>query len=264
MVVSINSNEDIASVPPWRFLRSVVFVVDHFSADHAITPFNVTGHQLATLCSSICAEDRAKFLDPIVTSQYYMFSSTYIILFLFCFVVWQLFFLTIMVCRVVHRIILLTHFCCSQDWKMFWPGGSRWSESRRVLFFDWVTPVTRAAIKVTWVSRGEECRPNGLTRWRNRGRKRCWSIFCYWAHTCCEKTPLFFCRIFRKDISVLTHGHHEKLRFQGNKHFPSDQRLRLETPGWEVLDCEGNARNPAEVERLRERNMKALLVVRDR
>ena len=47
----------------------------------------------------------------------------------------------------------------------------------------------------------------------------------------------FYCRSCRKDVSVLTHGHHEILwHFQGSKHFPRDQRLRLETPGWEVLD----------------------------
>ena len=75
----------------------------------------------------------------------------------------------------------------------------------------------------------------------------------------------FYCRICRKDVSVRTHGHHDFLRhFQGSKHFPRDQRLRLETPSWEVLDYEGNAMSPAEVERQREKIMRAPLVVRDR
>ena len=79
------------------------------------------------------------------------------------------------------------------------------------------------------------------------------------------KPSHFYCRICRKDVSVLTHGYHEILRhFQGSKHFPRDQQLRLETPDWEVLDYEGNAMSPAEVERQRERIMKAPLVVRDR
>ena len=35
----------------------------------------------------------------------------------------------------------------------------------------------------------------------------------------------FYCRVFRRDVSVLTHGRHETLRhFQGSKHFPRDQR----------------------------------------
>ena len=79
------------------------------------------------------------------------------------------------------------------------------------------------------------------------------------------KPTHFYCRICRKDVSVLTHGHHEILRhFQGSKHFPRDQRLRLETPGWEVFDYEGNVMSPAEVERQREKIMRAALVVRDR
>ena len=79
------------------------------------------------------------------------------------------------------------------------------------------------------------------------------------------KPSHFYSRICRKDVSVLTHGHQEILRhFQGSKHFPRDQRLRLETPGWEVLDYEGNIMSPAEVERQREKIMRAPLVVRDR
>ena len=79
------------------------------------------------------------------------------------------------------------------------------------------------------------------------------------------KSSQFYCRFCRKDVSVLTHGHHEILRhLQGSKLFQPDQRLRLETPIWEVLDYEGNVMSPAEVERQRERVMKAPLVVRDR
>ena len=66
-------------------------------------------------------------------------------------------------------------------------------------------------------------------------------------------------------MSVLTHGYHEILRhFQGNKHFPRDQRLGMETPGWEVLEYEENAMSPAEVERQRGRIMRAPLDMRDR
>ena len=79
-----------------------------------------------------------------------------------------------------------------------------------------------------------------------------------------KPSPFYF-GICRKDVSVLTHGHHEILRqFQGSKHFPRDQRVRLETPGWELLDFEVNAMSPAEVERQREKILRAPLVVRDR
>ena len=75
----------------------------------------------------------------------------------------------------------------------------------------------------------------------------------------------FYCRLCRKNVSVLTHGHHEMLRhFQGRRHFTGDQRLRLETPGWRVLDFQGNPLTEDELERQRESIEKGTLVVRDR
>ena len=47
------------------------------------------------------------------------------------------------------------------------------------------------------------------------------------------KPSRFYYHVCRKILSILTHGRHEVLRhFQGSKHFPGDQRLRLETPSW--------------------------------
>ena len=64
---------------------------------------------------------------------------------------------------------------------------------------------------------------------------------------------------------MLTHGHHEVLRlFQGRRHFARDQHLRLETPGWRVLDFQGNPLSEDELERQREKIQKGPLVVRDR
>ena len=79
------------------------------------------------------------------------------------------------------------------------------------------------------------------------------------------KPSLFYCRVCRKDVSVLTHGPHEILRhYQGVKHFARDQRLRLETPGWRVLDFEGTPLSESELERRREHILRGPLVVRDR
>ena len=48
-----------------------------------------------------------------------------------------------------------------------------------------------------------------------------------------NKPSEFYCRVFRKDVSVLTHGGHDIIRhFQGYRYFNRDQRLRFETPGW--------------------------------
>ena len=74
----------------------------------------------------------------------------------------------------------------------------------------------------------------------------------------------FYCRLCRKNVSVLTHGHHEVLRhYQGRRHLARDQRLRLETPGWRVLDFHGNPLTEEELERQREEIKKGPLVVRD-
>ena len=79
------------------------------------------------------------------------------------------------------------------------------------------------------------------------------------------KPSHFYCRVCRKDVSVLTHGPHEILRhYQGVKHFARDQRLRLETPGWRVLDFEGDPLIESELERRREHILRGPLVVRDR
>ena len=43
-------------------------VLDHFSTDPAITLINATDHQLVILCRSVCAEERAQIVEPIVTS----------------------------------------------------------------------------------------------------------------------------------------------------------------------------------------------------
>ena len=80
-----------------------------------------------------------------------------------------------------------------------------------------------------------------------------------------SKPSHFYFRVCRKDVSVLTHGPHEILRhYQGVKHFARDQRLRLETPGWRVLDFEGNPLSESELERRREHILRGPLVVRDR
>ena len=74
----------------------------------------------------------------------------------------------------------------------------------------------------------------------------------------------FYYRLCRKNVSVLTHGHHEVLRhFQVRRHFARDQRLRPETPGCRVLDFQGNPLAEDELERERENIQKGPLVVRD-
>ena len=75
----------------------------------------------------------------------------------------------------------------------------------------------------------------------------------------------FYCRLCLKDVLVITHGSPEVLRhFQGIRHFARDQRLRLETPGWSVLGFDGKPLTEDELERQRDKILRAPLVVRDR
>ena len=67
-MVGIIQIEEFHSGVPRRVLISFVFVSDHYSADPAITPINAAGHQLVSPCRSVCAEEQAQILEPIVTS----------------------------------------------------------------------------------------------------------------------------------------------------------------------------------------------------
>ena len=79
------------------------------------------------------------------------------------------------------------------------------------------------------------------------------------------KLSEFYCRLCRKDVSVLIHGSSEVLRhFQGIRHFARDQRLQLETPGWRVLGFDGKLLTEDELGRQREKILRAPLVVRDK
>ena len=111
---------------------------------------------------------------------------------------------------------------------MFWASWSGLSRGRPVLFLDWVTPATQAAKRVTCVSPGEECGPEGLTKWRKRGDHDVGQFSMTGPTDVAIKPSHFYCRICRKDVSVLTHGQHEIWRhFQGSRHFP-----RINVGGW--------------------------------
>ena len=75
--------------------------------------------------------------------------------------------------------------------------------------------------------------------------------------------PAIFCPICHKDVSVLPHGPNEVLcHFQESEQFPRDHRLRLETPGWRLLDYEENSMTANEVKQ-RDFILRSLLVVWD-
>ena len=134
-----------------------------------------------------------------------------------------------------------------------------------MLILGWATPATQVTTRATWVRPGDGYDQKDLQNEETWGASDIGQFFVTRPTDVATKPSHFYCLICRKDVSVLTHGHHEFLRhFQGSKHFLRDQRLRLEIPDWEVLGYEGNAMSPAKVERQREKIMRAPLVVRDR
>ena len=77
-MVMLNSNEDTLGLVHCGFLISLK-CFDHFPIDPAIAPIRATGHQLVTLCCSICAEERAQILDPLVGKKYFtMYFITFV------------------------------------------------------------------------------------------------------------------------------------------------------------------------------------------
>ena len=80
-----------------------------------------------------------------------------------------------------------------------------------------------------------------------------------------DKLSEFHCKVCQKYVSVLTHRGYEIMRhLHGHRHFARDQRFRHKTPGWRVLDFNGNPLPEEELETQREKFMHAPLVNRDR
>ena len=213
--------------------------LDHFAVDPAITPVRATGHQLVTLCRSVCAEERAQILDPLMGSK----------CFTMCFITFSF--------SSLHCIFLFTEL----DAVLQHLGQSVARPGPRV-------------VDTSDSSTGESEASHSRRRVRS---KRTFKMKKVWgANEVCQflvtgatdaagKPSHFYCRVCRKDVSMLTHGPHEILRhYQGVKHFAREQRLRLETPGWQVLDFEGNPLSENELERRREHIPRGPLVVRDR
>ena len=79
------------------------------------------------------------------------------------------------------------------------------------------------------------------------------------------KLSEFYCRVCQKDVSSITYRSSEVLRhFQGIRHLARDQCLRLETPEWPGLGFDGKPLTEDELERRRDKILRAPLVVRDR
>ena len=62
-------NEEFTSiVPSWRQAFTISLFADHFGTDPAATVIRATGHQLVSLCRSVCEEEKAQLLSPLMNS----------------------------------------------------------------------------------------------------------------------------------------------------------------------------------------------------
>ena len=187
--------------------------LDHFPVDPAIAP--TVGHQLVTLCRSICAEESPQILDPLMGSKCLTTYFMAFVVFLF-----SLYFLFTELDAVLQH---LGH-------------GSAPLSPHAVDTSDTSANESEASHPRRRVRSNRTFKMNKVWEADEVGR-----FFVTEATAAAGKPCQFCCRICRKHVSVLTNGPHEVLRqFQGAKYFARDQRLRLETPGWRVLDFEGN------------------------
>ena len=63
-------NEEFTSIVPSWLQVFTIFncIVDQFVADPAATVIHATGHQLVSLCRSVCEEEKAQWLPPLMNS----------------------------------------------------------------------------------------------------------------------------------------------------------------------------------------------------
>ena len=132
-MVSVVQDEDF----PGSIPHFLCFVLDHFSANPAITPINATAGQSVSFC--LCWGARAiswPHCDDLVLlfHQHLMFFSFVL------FVVQHNFLFTLMI--FLSFAISCTHTCCSQGWMMFWIGWSKSHRSLLVFFLDLAIPPT--------------------------------------------------------------------------------------------------------------------------
>ena len=222
------------------FFTIFVGFTDQFGTYPAATVIRATGHQLVSLCRSVCEEEKAQLLSPLMNGQYLppcvvQFCCLDIQCPLFCLVELN---------EVLDRL----------------RQGPSQSSPQRVETSDTSGDETDASQGRRKILSKKTYRMKKVYAATELGR-----FFVTGASDAANMPSHFYCRLCRKNVPVLTHGHHEVLRhFQGRRHFARDQRLRLETPGWRVLDFQGNPLTEDELERQRESIEKGPLVVRDR
>ena len=206
---------------PQLFLIPWNFVLDHSSIDPAITSINATGHQLVISCRSIYVDERAQTFEPLVGSES-------------CFGMFDKFTFSSLHCILISELAaVLVHL--EQGISPSGPGAPKTCETRGD-----DSKASKFCRRV---------RAKRMYKVKNVGVEEVGIFSVTGAMDADGKASQLYCRICRKDVSLLTHGSDEILRrFQGSKSFLRNQRFRLETPGWRVLGYEGNPMATDEVQ----------------
>ena len=125
--------------------------------------------------------------------------------------------------------------------------------------------LTRAGMTQTTANVVAQFNPKKLTKKKSRGADEFGIFFVPELTDAANKPNQFYCWICRRDVFVLTHYHSETLpHFQGARHSPRDQRLRLDTYGWRVLEYQGKPLTEDKLEQQWDKIRKGPLVAGDR
>ena len=183
--------------PKFYHIRNLL---DQVVTDTAATVIRATGHQMVSFCRSVCEEEKAQLLSPIMTSQYFPPQSGSTVL-----------------CLVYNIRFLLAELNEVLDRLNQGPSqGSQRVETSDTSGDETDTSKRRGKI---WSKKTFQMRK--MYAAAEFGR--------FLVTEAANMPSHFYCRKCRKNVFVLTHGHHEVLRhFQGSHHFARNQRLRLE------------------------------------
>ena len=205
-MLCIKLSEHFSSDAPWRFLISVVFVLDHFSAYPAITIIKVTGHQLITVCRSIGSEEQPH-CDELVLL---VFIIKYCFLLLVLLVAQQISLLTLMIfvsiCQLIHAHLLFTRLVDVLS-------RLEQVEQRPFCAVPWFDDTSDTSGDESDMG---EARRRLLSQ-KTYKMKKAWGdsnveqFFVTGPADVATKPSHSYCRICRKDVSLLTHGHHKNL-----------------------------------------------------
>ena len=89
-------------------------------------------------------------------------------------------------------------------------------------------------------------------------------FFCDWAHRCCYKAqPFLLPYLYQGRLCTDSCSPRNLATLPGQQAFSTRPTSEVGDAMLEMLDCEGNAMSPAEVERQRDTKMRSPLVVRD-